>query len=71
MQIDNDYKNGWRYIVWVGGVDDYYVNYKDAKRDADEWKDKGYNDVIIEQLKEYRQWVDIVLIRTALIVRAL
>ena len=50
MQIDNDYKNGWRYIVWVGGVDDYYVNYKDAKRDADEWKDKGYNDVIIERI---------------------
>tara|TARA_R100000808_G_C2081567_1_gene105195 strand:+ start:545 stop:712 length:168 start_codon:yes stop_codon:yes gene_type:complete len=51
--IDQDYKNGWRYIVWVGGVDDYYVNYKDAKRDADEWKAKGYTDVIIERIKEY------------------
>ena len=50
MQIDNDYKNGWRYIVWVGAVDDYYVNYKDAKRDADEWKAKGYDDVIIEEI---------------------
>ena len=55
MQIDNDYKNGWRYIVWVGGVDDYYVNYKDAKRDADEWKDKGYDDVIIERIEELSQ----------------
>jgi len=54
--IDTEiYKNGWRYIVWVGGVDDYYVNYKDAKRDADEWKDKGYDDVIIERIEEYRQ----------------
>ena len=49
--IDTDYANGWRYIVWVGGVDDYYVNYKDAKRDADEWKAKGYDDVIIEEIK--------------------
>ena len=23
----------YNYIVWVGGVDDYYINYKDAKRD--------------------------------------
>ena len=54
MQIDNDYKNGLRYIVWIGGVDDYYVNYKDAKQDADEWKDKGYDDVIIERIEELR-----------------
>ena len=54
-KIDNDYKNGWRYIVCVCAVDDYYVNYKDAKRDADEWKDKGYDDVIIEQIEEYIQ----------------
>ena len=47
-----DYKNGWRYIVWVGGTDDYYKNYKDAKRDADEWKNKGYDDVIIERIEE-------------------
>ena len=50
--INQDYKDGWRYIVWVGGYDDYYKNYKDAKRDADEWKDKGYDDVIIERIKE-------------------
>ena len=43
---DTDYKDGWRYIVWVGGNDDYYKNYEDAKRDADEWQDKGYDDVI-------------------------
>ena len=40
----------WRYIVWVGGTDDYYKDYKDAKRDADEWRDKGYDDVIIEEI---------------------
>mgnify|MGYP003126847465 CR=1 FL=1 len=53
--IDTDYKNGWRYIVWVGSVDDYYVNYKDARRDADEWKDKGYDNVLIEELSK-RNW---------------
>ena len=48
--INQDYKDGWRYIVWVGGNDDYYKNYNDAKRDADEWKAKGYDDVIIERI---------------------
>mgnify|MGYP003155506840 FL=1 len=47
---ETDYVNGWRYIVWVGGNDDYYKDYKDAKRDADEWRDKGYDDVIIEEI---------------------
>ena len=48
--INQDYKDGWRYIVWVGGCDDYYKNYNDAKRDADEWIAKGYDDVIIEEI---------------------
>ena len=46
----SDYANGCRYIVWVGGTDDYYKDYKDAKRDANEWRDKGYDDVIIEEI---------------------
>ena len=29
-------------------------DYKDAKRDADEWKAKGYDDVIIERIEELR-----------------
>ncbi len=48
--MDTDYANGWRYIVWVGGNDDYYKNYNDAKRDADDWKARGYDDVIIEEI---------------------
>ena len=59
MQIDNDYKNGWRYIVWVGGVDDYYKRYEDAKRDYDEWKDKGYDGIYLEEIKPYGE--DIIL----------
>ena len=42
----------YKYIVWVGGCDDYYTNYNDAKRDADEWIAKGYDDVIIEEIKK-------------------
>ena len=50
--MSEEYINGWRYIVWVGGVDDYYKNYKDAKRDYDEWEDKGYDDVILSKLNK-------------------
>ena len=50
--MQNEYQLGWRYIVWVGGVDDYYKNYEDAKRAFDEWKDKGYDDVVIEIIEE-------------------
>jgi hypothetical protein len=42
----------WNYIVWVGATPDYYVNYEDAQRAYDEWIDKGYDDVIIEEIKK-------------------
>lgn len=50
LEIENALANKYKYIVWVGGCDDYYSNYKDAKRDADAWKAKGYDDVVIEQI---------------------
>jgi hypothetical protein len=50
--LNQDYANGWRYIVWIGGVDNYFKNFQDAKQDADEWKAKGYDDVIIERIEE-------------------
>ena len=52
IMMQYEYPLGWRYIVWVGGVDDYYKNYNDAKRASDEWKDKGYDDVVIEIIEE-------------------
>ena len=52
LQIENELANKYKYIVWVGGCDDYYTNYNDAKRNADEWIAKGYDDVIIEQIQE-------------------
>jgi hypothetical protein len=43
---------GWKYIVWVGGVDDYYTNYLDAKKAYDEWIEQGYDNVILEKIEE-------------------
>ena len=42
----------YKWIVWVGGVDDYYVHYADAKRDYDNWIDKGYDNVTIKENKD-------------------
>lgn len=43
-------KNKYNYIVWIGGVDNYYIYYDDAKKDYDNWINQGYNDVIIEKI---------------------
>lgn len=50
----NNEPNPYKYVVWVGGIDNYYIHYNDAKTDADEWIDKGYDDVIIEEIEETR-----------------
>ena len=42
----------YKYIVWVGGVDDYYANYSDAIRNYNEWKSQGYDEVCIEFIKD-------------------
>ena len=42
----------WKYIVWVGGVDDYYTTYERAKEHYDEWIEQGYDEVIIEKIEE-------------------
>jgi len=47
-----EYKQGWKWIVWVGGVDDYYVDYSTAKKHYDEWIEKGYDQVQIEEILE-------------------
>ena len=42
-------KYKYKYIVCTGGVDDYFTNYKQAKKVYNEWIDLGYNDVQIEK----------------------
>ena len=41
-------KNQWHYIVWVGGVDDYYTTYATAKNHYDKWIERGFDDVILQ-----------------------
>ena len=36
------------YVVWVGGVDDHYKTKEEAEQATKEWKEKGYDDVILE-----------------------
>ena len=45
----------WKYVVWVGGVDDYYTSYKKAKEAYDEWLAQGYDDVKLETIEEYER----------------
>jgi len=52
VTMDKEYSKGWRYIVWVGGVDDYYKKYSDAKKSRDEWIAKGYDQVTIEEIEK-------------------
>ena len=40
----------WKYAVWVGGVDDYFTDYRSAKRNYDHWLNEGYDDVKMEKL---------------------
>ena len=47
-----EYKQGWKWIVWVGGVDDYYVDYDRAKEHYDEWIEQGYDDAEIVEITE-------------------
>ena len=45
-------KENWKYIVWVGCVDDYYTTYERAKEHYDEWIKQGYDDVILEKIEK-------------------
>tara|TARA_R100000781_G_C3987191_1_gene95626 strand:- start:33 stop:164 length:132 start_codon:yes stop_codon:yes gene_type:complete len=37
-----------KYIVWVGGIANYFDTLLDAEVEKKYWNDKGYNDIIIE-----------------------
>lgn len=40
----------YKYILWVGGIDDHYDTHKEAHADYLEWKRLGYDDVEIQQI---------------------
>ncbi len=41
-----------RYIVWIGGIDDHYKTKKEALQALKCWLALGYDDVILETIKE-------------------
>ena len=47
-----DYKNGWRYIVWVGGNDDYYKTFSRDKMYYQYWFHIGYDDLVITEIQK-------------------
>jgi len=47
--------DNFKYVVWVGGVDDYYTEYNRAKEHYDEWIDQGYDDVVMLDLKSNKE----------------
>jgi len=42
----------YKYIVWVGGCDDYYTSYNSAKKDYDKWVKQGYDDVYLQEVQD-------------------
>ena len=41
----------YKYIVWIGGVGDKYINLEEAKIARQKWISKGYSDVVIEKIE--------------------
>ena len=51
-------KNQYKYVVWVGGIDDYYTTYQKALEDHNEWIEKGYEDIqLIKLNKGIKKWL--------------
>jgi len=44
----------YSYIVWIGGVAEYFFTYQQAKKCYDFWIEKNYDDVVIEKIKQWR-----------------
>ena len=41
-----------KYLVWVGGIYNEFGSFHDAIMDQFEWQKKGYDDVIIQPIRE-------------------
>ena len=47
-----EYESGWRFIVWVGGNDDYYKSFSRAQMDYYNWVAKGHDDVVLTEIQK-------------------
>ena len=52
QDFKQEHKNGWRYIVWVGGNDNYYKSFSLAQMDYYNWIKKGYDDVFLTEMQK-------------------
>jgi len=43
---------GYKYVVWVGGCDDYYNDLDKAREHYNKWIEQGYDDVHLLKLEE-------------------
>lgn len=50
--MSKEYKQGWRYVVWVDGCDDYYTTYERAKEHYAEWIEQGYDGVHLMEVSD-------------------
>ena len=44
--------SGWRFIVWVGGNDNYYKTFSLAQMDYYNWVAKDYDDVVLTEIQK-------------------
>ena len=47
-----EYKQGWRFVVWVEDCDDYFTTYERAKEHYDEWIEQGYDGVHLMEVTD-------------------
>ena len=45
-----EYEQGWRWIVWVAGVADYYTEFGYALYAMQDKYEEGYEDVVLEKI---------------------
>jgi hypothetical protein len=45
-----EYEQGWRWIVWVGGVADYFTEFAYALYAMQDKYEEGYEDVVLEKI---------------------
>ena len=43
----------YKWVVWVGATEQLFEYREDAQDFADSWTEQGYDDVVIEPIKEY------------------
>jgi hypothetical protein len=43
-----------KYVVWIGGIDNWFSTWADAWAEVEMWVAKGYDDIWIETVSNYK-----------------